>query len=165
MNNTSCVQSRTGLAGCCLFDIALLTNRLSLGMFFLLAGVAKFRMGVGEFYDKFFLPLKPPWLPDFIAWPFGHALPAAEVILGGLLVVGLLSRLVASLTAALLIAITIALWQKGMFFNGAGPFHTNVVFLTLAFLLAVSGAGRYSLDRLLRRGKRDRYNEPLPADT
>jgi uncharacterized membrane protein YphA (DoxX/SURF4 family) len=41
-----------------------------------------------------------------------------------------------------------------LFFSGSGPFHTNVVFLTLALLLAVIGPGSLSADTLWPRRRR-----------
>ena len=144
---------RTDIPACCggLLDAVLLLNRLALGLYFLLAGVGKLRMGVGQFYEKGFLKLKPAWLPDAVASPYGHALPFLECALGGLLVLGLLGRWAAGLMALLLLSFTVALWQAGMFFGGPGPFHDNVPFLTLAMLLAVTGPGRFSVDGLLKR--------------
>lgn len=133
--------------------VALLLNRLALGMFFLLAGLAKIRMGSGVFYREGFTALKPAWFPEVFARPYGHALPFLELMVGTLLVIGLLSRLTAGVIAIMLASFTVALWAAGMFFQGGGPFHTNVVFLTLAILLAATGPGRYSLDYLLRRRK------------
>jgi putative oxidoreductase len=131
---------------CVVLDIALLVNRLSLGLYFLLAGVGKLRTGVGEFYTKAFSGLRPAWLPEAVASPFGHALPFIEVAVGALLVAGLLARLTAGVMALLLLSFSIALWQAGLFVGGAGPFHTNIVFFTLAILLAVTGPGRASLE-------------------
>ncbi len=142
-------HEKTSHIGIWLLDTALLANRVSLGLFFLLAGVGKLRMGVDEFYQNFFLKLKPPWLPDLVAWPYGHALPFVESAVGILLLIGLFGRMIAALMAALLISFSIALFGAGMFFSGSGPFHTNAVFITLAMLLVVTGPGRFSVDRII----------------
>ena len=42
--------------------IALLLNRLSLGLYFMIAGVGKFTGGVGEFVTGPFAAMKPDWL-------------------------------------------------------------------------------------------------------
>ena len=135
-----------------LTDLALLINRLSLGIFFVLAGAHKIMGGVGLFYEKGFLGLKPAWLPSWIGWPYGHALPFIELTVGALLFVGFMSRTAAGLIAILLFSFTIALASKGAFFAGGLPFHPNVVFMTLAMLLAVLGPGSLSVDRI-RRGR------------
>jgi len=129
-----------------LCNTVLLLNRLSLGMFFLLAGVAKVRGGVTEFVEGFYSQVTPAWLPSWIATPFGYSLPFFEIIAGGLLVIGLFGRLGALVILLLLVSFTIALCGAGMFFSGPGPFHTNVILLTLAALLVVTGSGGYSLD-------------------
>ncbi len=133
--------------------VALLLNRLSLGAMFLLAGIGKLKMGPAAFYRDVFLSIRPSWLPEVLAWPYGHALPFLEVLVGALLVVGLFARVTAGGMALMLASFTIALWAAGMFFQGGAPFHTNVILLTLAILLAVMGPGRYSLDHLIRRLK------------
>ncbi len=133
-----------------LTDLALLINRLSLGMVFLLAGAQKIAGGINTFYEKGFLSLKPSWLPVWFAWPYGHALPFLELVLGAMLIVGLFSRTTAGLIAIMLFSFTIALASKGMFFAN-GPIHPNVVYLTLAVLLAVLGAGSLSADRMWRK--------------
>jgi uncharacterized membrane protein YphA (DoxX/SURF4 family) len=133
--------------------VALLLNRLALGFMFLLAGIGKLKMGPAAFYRDVFLAVRPPWLPEILAKPYGYALPFLEALVGALLIIGLLSRVTAGVMALMLASFTIALWAAGMFFQGGGPFHTNVILLTLAILLATMGPGRYSLDYLIRRGK------------
>lgn len=143
--------------------IALLLNRLSLGLVFLMAGVTKIKMGPGKFYREGFLPLQPAWLPEAFASPYGHALPYLEFVLGAMLIVGFLGRITAGAIALMLISFTIALAAAGMFFKGGGPFHLNVVLATLAILLAATGPGAYSLDHLIRRRKIERAAPSLPA--
>jgi len=135
-----------------LITLALFVNRCSLGLYFLLAGIAKIRSGVEAFYKGAFSSLKPMWLPDWFAMPYGHALPFVEVLLGAALLVGFYGRAAAAVTTLALASFTIALYQAGAFIpKTGGPFHANVVFLTLAFLLAVTGPGNFSVDSF--RGK------------
>ena len=135
-------------------DLVVLLNRVALGLFFLLAGAHKIGGGVGNFYQKGFLPLKPAWLPTWFAAPYGHLVPFAEITVGTLLILGLMGRLGAALACLLLISFTIALAGAHLFFAGPGPFHTNVVFLTLALLLAVMGPGSLSADAIWRKSGR-----------
>jgi uncharacterized membrane protein YphA (DoxX/SURF4 family) len=131
-------------------SLALLLNRLSMGPYLLLAGIGKFKWGVERFYQEGFMHLKPPWLPGWFAWPYGHAVPFIEVLLGAGLILGLMGRAVAGLATLTLLSFTIAVWQAGMFFDKAGsPFHTNVILITLTFLLAVAGPGAFSVDGVL----------------
>ncbi len=156
--NESPMQT-TRKAGCgCALDTALLLNRLALGAFFLLAGLGKLRMGVGKFYSEGFTGLRPAWLPEAFAWPFGHALPFIEFAVGGLLVIGLLGRLTAATIALLLLSFCIALHQAGMLFQGPGPFNVDIILLTLSVLLAATGPGRFSVD-----GWRRASGRPLGA--
>ena len=135
-----------------LLDFVLLLNRLSLGLFFLLAGANKILAGVATFYRGTFTPMRPPWLPEGFAYSYGHALPFVEVALGAALVVGFFGRVTAFLTALALVSYIVAIIQAGKFVSGApGPFHPDVVFLTLALLLTILGSGSFSVDAWLGR--------------
>lgn len=135
-----------------LMDLVLLLNRLAVGMYFLLAGVAKVRTGVAEFYREGFLKMKPDWLPVWFAAPYGYALPFLETVVGALLVLGVLGRWPAGVMSLMLASFMVAQYEKGLFFSGPGPYHTNVVFLTLALLLIMTGHGAISLDALRKKG-------------
>lgn len=136
-----------------LLNLVLLLNRCSLGLYFFLAGMAKLGRGVGKFYKEGFAPMKPIWLPDWFALPYGHALPFVEVLLGAALVLGLYGRAAAALASLALASFTIAIYEAGLFIpERGGPFHYNVIFLTLAMLLAVLGPGSLSVDAFRRGG-------------
>jgi len=136
-----------------LLNLVLFLNRCCLGLYFLLAGIAKLRLGVGAFYKGSFSSLRPVWLPDWFALPYGHALPFVEVLVGAALVLGLYGRAAAALAALALASFTIALYENGAFIpKSGGPFHYNVIFLTLALLLAVMGPGSLSVDAFRRSG-------------
>ncbi len=130
--------------------IALLLNRLSLGLYFMIAGVGKFTGGVGEFVAGPFAAMKPDWLGDWFATPFGYALPFVEVAAAALLIVGLFGRAAAGLMALLLISFMIV----GGIDHAHLPFNPNVILATVALLLAVIGPGRISLDAVLGRKHR-----------
>ncbi len=131
-----------------LISFTILLNRLALGVFFLLAGVGKFQMGLQVFYEKKFLPMQPSWIPDWIGRPYGFALPFAEVLVGALLILGLFGRSAAMVVSLMLLSFSIALLNAGYFFNGPGPFHTNVLLFFLALWIAAAGSGAISLDAL-----------------
>lgn len=135
-----------------LLGLVLLLNRLSLGLFFLLAGIEKFKSGVEVFYKGSYLSLRPVWLPDWFSVPYGHAVPFIEVLLGAGLILGFFGRATAGLASLILLSFTIALQQAGMFFPKAGPFHTNVILFTLALLLAMVGPGGFSVDAWRSKG-------------
>lgn len=128
--------------------LAILLNRAALGLYFFLAGAEKFSHGLAAFYLDKFLALKPAWLPEAAAQPYGYALPFLEVIFGLLLVVGMFGRAVAVVLTLMLLSFTIALVTNlGDIAAGSpGPFHPNIIFVTLALMLAVTGPGRYSVD-------------------
>ncbi|MGQ9651403.1 MAG: DoxX family protein [Phycisphaerae bacterium] len=130
-----------------MMTLALFLSRCSLGLYFLFAGIGKIKSGVEAFYKGGFTSLKPLWLPDWFAMPYGHALPFVEVLVGAALIVGFYGRLAAAVAALALVSFVIALYQAGAIFpEKGGPFHPNVIFLTLAFLLAVTGPGTFSVD-------------------
>jgi uncharacterized membrane protein YphA (DoxX/SURF4 family) len=69
-------------------------------------------------------------LPEVVVPIFGHALPVIEILVGGCLVLGLVTRVVALTSAALLAAFVIGIasaWARGLsiecgcFGGGAGP--------------------------------------------
>lgn len=146
-------------------SLVILLNRLSLGLYFAIAGWGKllgeFRNGFGSFYrDDSFQGLQPRWLPDFAALPYGYALPWLELILGVLLVIGLFGRLAAVGVALTLLSIALAVVSSGTFFDGPGPFHHSAILLTLAIMLALIGPGGFSIDAF--RGKTGKRAKSSP---
>lgn len=128
-------------------------NRVLLGLYLLLAGYSKISGGIGQFYQTAFLGLKPAWLPEWFASPYGHAVPVLELLVGLMLVVGFRGRIAAWLAALMIGSFTIALASAGKL-SGPGPFHTNFLIITLALWLAVSGPGPLSIDRVWRGPRR-----------
>lgn len=129
------------------FNLVILLNRLALGLYFLLAGVAKIRSGVENFVDGSFSRLQPSWLPEILARPYGYALPFLEVIVGGMLILGLIGRLAAGVIGMMLVSFVAAIYMAGAF-DGSGPFHTNIILATLAGMLMFTGSGRFSMDAM-----------------
>lgn len=129
----------------------LFVNRIALGWYMLFAGWNKvlneWNEGFGTFLNGSFQNRVPGWLPDFIATPYGYALPWLELIFGALLFIGFLGRGAAIVTTLVLLSIAIALIGTGEFF----PRHHVMVFLPIALLLASTGPGNYSLDGMLKR--------------
>lgn len=139
-------------------SFVILLNRLSLGLYFAIAGWGKllgeFNNGFGSFYrSDSFRGLQPSWLPDFAAAPYGYALPALELVLGVLLVIGLFGRIAALGVALVLISIALALLDAGRYFDGPGPYHHTAVMITLAIMLALIGPGGFSIDAFRGKGK------------
>jgi uncharacterized membrane protein YphA (DoxX/SURF4 family) len=123
-----------------------------IGWVFLSEGIQKFlypaALGVGRF-EKIGIPA-----PHFVA-PF---VGVVEIVCGGLLIVGLVTRLAA---IPLLINITVAvattkvpMLAKVGFWSTMHEARTDFcMFLGLLFLIA-SGSGKLSLDARLRRSER-----------
>lgn len=124
-------------------SIGLLIGRLALGLYFAMAGWAKITVvGVGVFADQN-LGAAQTNLPEAFARPFLLCLPYVELVAGFALVLGLMTRVVSLVVAAMLLSFIIGM--TGLYDEGK-PFHANVVFLALALLLFFCGAGRYGLD-------------------
>jgi uncharacterized membrane protein YphA (DoxX/SURF4 family) len=142
-------------------SLGLLLLRLPVGAFFLLAGVMKFRMGVGNFVDSS-LKSAQPYMSEHVGRMFLTALPYAEVALGALLILGLLTRFAGLVCTLLLISIMVSVTgvrQDQM------P-HPNVVLLGATLALMLCGPGRISLDGLFFRPRRTvvvtrEYTEPM----
>ena len=141
----------------------ILLSRILVGMYFLLAGVAKvkgeFANGLGAFYTHGFKPLQPWFLPDFVAVPMGYLLPWLEIIFGLLFVIGLLTRASAVVLSLMLISFTMALIManNSVAGGGPGPFHSNILLACICLIVLAAGPGKMSIDALCphRRGDLD----------
>ncbi|MEX2214441.1 MAG: DoxX family protein [Phycisphaeraceae bacterium] len=139
-------------------NFVLLINRLALGLYFFFAGYEKvFNVGVGTFFEKTYKPNVPDWLPQFIATPYGYAVPFLEMIAGAALAVGLFGRIAALLVAALLVSFMLAMGVSG----AGGTFDKNIVFATLAIMLVITGPGTLSIDRFLPGRKKSAPKVPV----
>lgn len=145
--------------------------RAGLGLYFVLAGLAKARgeltNGFGSFRSsESFLALQPAWLPDLCATPFGLALPWVEIVVGLTLAAGLFTRISALLTAAMLLSFTIALVGiAGISGGSPGPFHPNFLLLAASAIFIAKGPVAFSLDQsaLVRNALRKPRVLPRPA--
>lgn len=146
--------------------LGLLLVRVGFGLYLTLAGWGKvateFREGFGTFYKGGFSSSSPTWLPDWFGMPYGYALPWLELIVGGMLILGLLSRFAATGAFLMLLSFTIVKvignGYTGLGDEERGFFTTNYLFTVVYFLLIFTGAGAASLDRLFF-GKREPKDE------
>lgn len=148
--------------------LGLLLVRVGFGLYLTLAGWGKvtteFREGFGTFYKGGFSSSSPTWLPDWFGMPYGYALPWLELIVGGMLILGLLSRFAAVVSFLILASITISQIIINDSITGVdkeiGRLTFNKTYLMGAayFLLIFTGAGALSLDRLFF-GKREPKDE------
>jgi putative oxidoreductase len=134
-------------------DISLFFGRLTLGLYFAIAGFGKFqKYGLTGFVDGPFKSMQPSWLPDWFGRPYGYALPALELVCGVLLMLGLFTRIAGGLITLMLLSIVVALIVKngisGQTADAGTPFHSAFVMLATALIIAVAGSGRLALDPL-----------------
>lgn len=134
-------------------NVALLLCRLSLGFLFFFAGLRKMMpfdsigSNLSGFVNNAVVPNAP--LPEILAKAYGYALPFVELIAGIFLILGLFTRTSATLIGLMLLSFIIAFGIK--WWPEQGPaYDSNVVFLTLALLLAVVGAGAWGIDGMIR---------------
>lgn len=112
--------------------------RLAFAIFFILAAVAKFRMGFDGFAESIVNPLIPNLIsqeiPDFILYIYGYVLPVAEFIAGVLLLVNKYTR-EAYITIALIFLsfIFISVYNGNTSIVGR-EFFPAIIALLIAFL-------------------------------
>src|SRR5687768_4527311 len=82
-------------------SLGLLFARVPLGALFIYAGVMKFRGEAGNFTQSV-MPTATKYLSENLSRMFLNALPFAEIALGALLILGLLTRVAAFLTTGLM---------------------------------------------------------------
>ena len=145
-------------------SVGLLLARVPLGAYFLLAGIGKYKMegGVSRFVESH-LAEATKLLPENLGRMYLTWLPGVEIALGALLIVGLATRVVAFLMAALLVSFIVG--STG-FKNPPLPFHPNLIYVGLAAALVFCGGGRVSADGVLFGRRRtvtitEKYPEPL----
>jgi thiosulfate dehydrogenase [quinone] large subunit len=128
--------------------LAALLLRLDLGILFFFAGLTKFlgKGGVFGAIDMLIGGFKETFMPSFMVTPFAYIIPFAEVALGVLLILGLMTR------AALLAAgfLMLGLLLGVMVLGNSAAISSNFMYeaVIVAALWFVSRDNRYSLDRL-----------------
>ena len=119
-------------------------------------------------------------LPEAVVPTVGHLLPVVEVVIGVALLVGLLTRPVAVVSALLLVAFVVgiaAAWARGLSIDcgcfGGGGFDADATetypweiardlgLLALSLWLVVRPASRFSLDHALF-GEREKESDEHP---
>src|SRR6201982_4188061 len=72
---------------------AVLVARLVLGLIFFMAGIWKvFGLGPAGHVQRFFLPFQHTFLPVWSLWAVGFTIPFADLIPGGLVIIGWKTR-------------------------------------------------------------------------
>ena len=133
---------------------AILIARLILGLIFFMAGVWKvFTLGSLEHARRMFVePYAETFLPVWSLWATGTIIPFVELVAGGLLIAGLLTRTALLSLGAVLVIVTFGhLLAQPLY-----QFHTHVIPRTalLLFLLVMPASeDKISLDYFLFRKK------------
>jgi uncharacterized membrane protein YphA (DoxX/SURF4 family) len=131
-------------------NLGLLLVRLALGAMFLHAGLMKFLVfGYSNFIAKSSAAI-PSYLPQPLGKAYLYVVPFAETIIGITLIIGLLTRISALITALMLLSFMMA--ATG-FIENKGP-HSSLLFMFVALGLALTGPGRYSVDAIWPRKRR-----------
>ena len=154
-------------------QVGLFLTRAALGGFLLLAGWEKaageLDQGVGSFYKASFQGMAPGWLPGWFGAPYGYALPWLELLVGGMLVLGLFTRFFAIGGFLILTSITAAAVSANGSITGLAkaaegvpgpPFNTTYIQAAVYFLLIFTGAGVLSLDYMFSKRRKKAGGKP-----
>jgi putative oxidoreductase len=145
-------------------SLGLLALRVPMGVYFILAGWYKVRtLGVAKFVESQ-SEVAARYMPEKFAHMYLNALPYAEIALGVMLVVGLLTRFVGLVMTLLLVSFTIAVTKV---YHETLPFQPNVIYIGVALAILLCGPGRFSVDGILFGRRRrvtitEQYTERLP---
>ena len=117
--------------------------RVVMGVMFLVHGVAKFQMGLGN-VDAWFSSIG---IPGFLA----YVVAVLELAGGILLILGLFTRVVSALFVVMLIgAIVTTKLSVGLLGNGQmAGYELDLGFILVTLYLAVANESAFSVDRLL----------------
>jgi uncharacterized membrane protein YphA (DoxX/SURF4 family) len=130
---------------------AMLLNRVTMGLFFVLSGIANylnFNVDNGFYHTvltqklQLWGPFPSGWegigpLPALIAIPYALLLPLAEIVLGVLFGLGMWLRWTGLLLILLTFSIILAFGivpAGSLFPNGAESFNKNILFMTLIWI-------------------------------
>ena len=134
-------------------DLGFAAFRVALGGFFLYHGVWHFDKGMDFFTGLMHLVNVPA--PSFAA----HAVAAFEVVAGTCLVVGVGTRVLSAIGIAMMLVTGFYVKIHGLHRgflgpSGSGGAETDFLYLLCFLVLVISGAGFYSVDRVLQTDKR-----------
>jgi len=157
---------------------AMLLNRITMGVFFFLSGIANylnFNVANG-FYQtvlnqklQLWGPFPAGWegigpLPPLIAIPYAWLLPLAEIVFGALFALGYWVRWTGLLLILMTFSIVLAFGiipAGSLFPNAAESFNKNIMFMTLIWMCMA-----YEVDRKkvrMRRMAESMYEDTLEA--
>jgi uncharacterized membrane protein YphA (DoxX/SURF4 family) len=130
----------------------LLFARSILGLIFFMAGFWKvFHLGPLEHARRYFTePYASSFLPGWSLWLTGTTVPFVELIAGGLVLIGLRTRVALVALGLVLVLVTFGHLLKEPLFQ----FHTHVIprlALLLFVMILPEEADHFSFDQFLRR--------------
>lgn len=141
--------------------LGLLIIRVAFGLIMIAHGLLKFAVGGLPGSQAYLAELGVPAAPIF-----GVLLPFAEVILGGLVVIGLLTRISALVLAVISVGAIFLVHLQNGFFVTEGGFEFVALLAAVGVGIALTGAGSLAIDSIFskkrRRGRADR-SEPVPV--
>lgn len=125
--------------------LGLLAARLPMGAFFLLLGISKLRGGVDSFVSSYIADV-PSSVPHEWGVHYLQGVPYAEIAIGAMLILGLLTRLAGFVGAAMIVTFMIGVtgWKSAPL-----PFHPNLIYIGVLLAIFLVGPGKISLDGIL----------------
>ena len=132
----------------CHHELSSYVLRLALGGLLLIVGIGKFSGGVEAFVSGAAPMFDGTLIPMTLAKGFLTLVPLLEVVVGGLLLLGLFTSV-----AAWVGAFVFALFIVGLATTGKPEMVNNFILLFATVWLAKLPSGRISLDHLVGMGK------------
>ncbi|ALA54123.1 DoxX family protein [Shouchella clausii] len=127
-------------------EIGILLVRVTVGIIFLFHGLDKFNGGIegtGAFFDSIGIPAAMASVVAFV-----------EIIGGLALILGLGTRIVGAMFAAIMVvAIITAKWNAGLL----GGYELDLILLVTSLLLVLNGSKLLAIDQLFGKKKRRRF--------
>ncbi|MGY5150650.1 MAG: DoxX family protein [Candidatus Nitrosopumilus sp. bin_6a] len=120
-------------------DIVFMGLRSALGVIFILHGISKFNPGFAENLPNMGLPAEMQ-IP----------IALAELIPGILIIIGVLSRLSASLISVIMLG-AIFMVKGASSITGKGGVELDLILLASALLIMIAGPGRISLVQIIKK--------------
>lgn len=123
--------------------------RVALGMNILIHGAIRLPNidGFGKYLQSFFA--KAPWVPDAVLSFGSYAIPIAEVVIGLMVLLGLMTRRALIAGSLLMIALTAGSAVAQQWDAAGVQLIYSMVYFVLLWLVEANG---YSLDRKLAQG-------------
>ncbi|MDW0118306.1 DoxX family protein [Sporosarcina thermotolerans] len=133
------------------YELSLLILRVVLGLTFLLHGIAKFQMGLGNVAG---------WFESIGILGFlGYVVAVIELLGGIALILGVGTRIVSALIGIVLVgAIFTAKLSVGFVGAEAAGYELDVALLAMAVVLVISGSQLFSLDNKLFGSDKDKVS-------